>query len=52
MGRAILDMRITAFTCPHFQFEDPERYGVRISRAFWKAIAFVHVRTKLCANRI
>src|SRR5207253_6331579 len=34
-----------------FDDHDPEMYGVRIPRAFWKIIAFIHDETRaLCAT--
>ena len=45
------DMKISVFTGPYFARNDPEMYGVRIPRAFWKIIAFIHDKTgKLCAT--
>jgi endonuclease G len=45
------DMRITVFTGPLFDADDPVRFGVRVPRIFWKVIAFVHDETgKLCAT--
>ena len=44
-------MKISVFTGPYFDDHDPEMYGVRIPRAFWKIIAFIHDETgKLCAT--
>lgn len=44
-------MRISVFTGPYFSPDDPVMYGVRIPRAFWKVIAFVHDETgELCAT--
>ncbi len=44
-------MKISVFTGPYFDDRDPEMYGVRIPRAFWKVIAFIHDETgKLCAT--
>lgn len=45
------DMKISVFTGPYFDDNDPEMYGVRIPLAFWKIIAFIHDETgKLCAT--
>ena len=45
------DMKISVFTGPYFDDDDPEMYGVRIPLAFWKIIAFIHDETgKLCAT--
>jgi endonuclease G len=45
------DMKISVFTGPYFDDNDPEMYGVRIPLAFWKVIAFIHDETgKLCAT--
>jgi endonuclease G len=45
------EMKISVFTGPFFSAQDPEMYGVRIPRAFWKVIAFIHDETgKLCAT--
>jgi endonuclease G, mitochondrial len=45
------DMKISVFTGPYFDDRDPEMYGVRIPRAFWKIIAFIHDETgALCAT--
>jgi len=45
------DMRISVFTGPYFDDDDPERYGVRIPLGFWKVIAFIHDETgELCAT--
>ena len=44
-------MKISVFTGPYFDDNDPEMYGVRIPLAFWKIIAFIHDETgKLCAT--
>jgi endonuclease G len=44
-------MKISVFTGPYFDDEDPEMYGIRIPLAFWKIIAFIHDETgKLCAT--
>ena len=39
------DMKISVFTGPYFDDDDPEMYGVRIPLAFWKIIAFIHDET-------
>lgn len=45
------EMKISVFTGPYFSDNDPEMYGVRIPRAFWKIIAFIHDDTgKLSAT--
>lgn len=45
------EMKISVFTGPFFHDRDPEMYGVRIPRSFWKIIAFIHDDTgKLCAT--
>jgi endonuclease G len=45
------DMRISVFTGPYFDGDDPTRYGVRIPTRFWKVIAFIHDDTgELCAT--
>lgn len=44
-------MDISVFTGPYFSDQDPTMYGVRIPRAFWKIIAFIHDETgELCAT--
>jgi endonuclease G len=44
-------MRISVFTGPYLHDDDPERFGIRIPRAFWKVIAFIHDETgELCAT--
>ncbi|MBV8186555.1 MAG: DNA/RNA non-specific endonuclease [Alphaproteobacteria bacterium] len=44
-------MKVSVFTGPYFADDDPTLYGVRIPRAFWKIIAFVHDETgQLCAT--
>jgi len=44
-------MRISVFTGPYLRDDDPEKFEVRIPRAFWKVIAFVHDETgELCAT--
>lgn len=44
-------MRISVFTGPYFDDRDPVMFGVRIPRAFWKVIAFIHDDTgELCAT--
>jgi endonuclease G len=45
------DMRISVITGPFLNRSDPERFGVRIPRSFWKVIAFIHDETQeLCAT--
>jgi len=45
------EMKISVFTGPYFDDEDSEMYGVRIPRAFWKIIVFIHDETgKLSAT--
>lgn len=45
------DMKISVFTGPYFARNDPVMYGVKIPRAFWKIIAFIHDETgELCAT--
>lgn len=45
------DMKISVFTGPYFARSDPVVYGVKVPRAFWKIIAFVHDETgELCAT--
>jgi endonuclease G, mitochondrial len=45
------DMKISVFTGPYFANNDPTMYGVKIPRAFWKIIAFIHDDTgELCAT--
>lgn len=45
------DMRISVFTGPYFAKSDPKLYGVKIPKAFWKVIAFIHDETgELCAT--
>ncbi len=45
------EMKVSVFTGPYFEDDDPTMYGVRIPRAFWKIIAFIHDDTgKLCAT--
>ena len=39
------DMRISVFTGPILQADDPEMFGVPIPRSFWKVIAFIHDAT-------
>ncbi|MGY4480136.1 DNA/RNA non-specific endonuclease [Bradyrhizobium sp. USDA 3364] len=44
-------MRISVFTGPYLREDDPEKFGIRVPRAFWKVIAFVHDETdELCAT--
>lgn len=45
------EMKISVFTGPYFQADDPVMYGVKIPLAFWKVIVFVDDETgKLCAT--
>ena len=45
------EMKISVITGPYFADDDPTMYGVRIPRAFWKVIAFIHDDTReLCAT--
>lgn len=45
------DMRISVFTGPFLEDDDPMRYGVQIPVSFWKVIAFIHDETgDLCAT--
>ncbi|TDF56776.1 DNA/RNA non-specific endonuclease [Cupriavidus sp. L7L] len=45
------DMKISVFTGPYFNDDDPTRYGVQIPIRFWKVIAFIHDDTgELCAT--
>ncbi len=45
------DMRISVFTGPIFQDDDPNLFGVLIPVTFWKVIAFIHDNTgKLTAT--
>lgn len=45
------DMRISVFTGPYLEENDPVMFGVEIPRAFWKVIAFIHDDTgELCAT--
>ncbi|ESQ92604.1 DNA/RNA non-specific endonuclease [Asticcacaulis benevestitus] len=52
LGHAREDaMKISVFTGPYFDSQDPPIYGIRIPVKFWKVIAFIHDRTgKLCAT--
>lgn len=44
-------MKISVFTGPYLDKNDPEMYGVQIPLAFWKIIAFIHDETaQLCAT--
>ncbi len=40
------DMRISVFTGPIFNEDDPEYFGVKVPVRFWKIIAFKHDETK------
>lgn len=45
------DMRISVFTGPFLEDDDPTRFGVQIPVEFWKVIAFVHDETgEVCAT--
>lgn len=45
------DQKISVFTGPYFDRNDPTMYGVRIPVKFWKVIVFVHDETgELCAT--
>lgn len=45
------DMKISVFTGPFLEPDDPTRFGVQIPVEFWKVIAFVHDETgELCAT--
>jgi endonuclease G len=45
------DMKISVFTGPFFNQNDPVMYGVKIPRSFWKVIAFIHDEAGvLCAT--
>jgi endonuclease G, mitochondrial len=45
------DMKISVFTGPFLEDDDPTRFGVKIPIEFWKVIAFVHDETgELCAT--
>lgn len=45
------DMRISVFTGPFLENDDPVRFGVKIPITFWKVIAFIHDETgELCAT--
>lgn len=44
-------MKISVFTGPFLEDDDPIRFDIKIPRAFWKIIAFMHDDTnKLCAT--
>jgi endonuclease G len=44
-------MKISVFTGPYLEADDPVMYGVQIPVMFWKIIAFVHDATgELCAT--
>ena len=44
-------MKIAVFTGPYFAQNDSMMYGIKIPRAFWKIIAFIHDDTgRLCAT--
>jgi endonuclease G len=45
------DMKVSVFTGPYLEDDDPEQYGVKIPVRFWKIIAFRHDATgELCAT--
>ncbi len=45
------DMKISVFTGPFLEADDPVQFGVTIPVEFWKIIAFVHDQTgELCAT--
>ena len=45
------EMKLSVFTGPYLDDQDPDMYGVQIPLAFWKIIAFIHDETgKLCAT--
>ncbi len=45
------DMKISVITGPFFTDEDPEYYGIKIPKEFWKIIVFIHDETgELCAT--
>ena len=39
------DMKISVFTCPFLDEDDPTMFGVHVPVEFWKVIAFVHDET-------
>lgn len=39
------DKRISVFTGPILRADDPERFGIRIPRDFWKVVAFISEAT-------
>ncbi|MBN8754193.1 MULTISPECIES: DNA/RNA non-specific endonuclease [Variovorax] len=39
------DKRISVFTGPILRSDDPERFGIRIPRDFWKVVAFISETT-------
>ena len=44
-------MKISVFTGPFLEDDDPTMFGVQIPVEFWKVIAFVHDQTgELCAT--
>jgi endonuclease G len=44
-------MKLSVFTGPYLDPQDPTMYGVRIPLRFWKVIAFIHDHTgELCAT--
>jgi endonuclease G len=45
------DMRISVFTGPFLERNDPIRFDVKVPVTFWKVIAFIHDETgELCAT--
>ena len=45
------DMKISVFTGPFLEDDDPTMFGVQVPVEFWKVIAFVHDETgELCAT--
>jgi DNA/RNA endonuclease G (NUC1) len=43
------DMKISVFTGPFLDDDDPTMFGVQVPVEFWKVIAFVHDETASCA---
>lgn len=45
------DIKISVFTGPFFEADDPVHYNVAIPKAYWKVIVFIHDDTgELCAT--
>ena len=45
------DMKISVFTGPFLEVDDPTKFGVTVPVEFWKIIAFIHEDTgRLCAT--